>query len=855
MKTLLTLLQVASIQSRRTPHIPHYRAAANPDRSQLMENIMAIIPNHTHRLHSLAAAEELWEKKRQLHSENRARIKAFEGVLKVRKEQLHTAVPSKELDVRREMKLRALYMEDKFKHGSKRSSGEEKKPTGILKWNREHNKTVKEVRGDYTSGGVAGGRVVGGGGVVQVEQFRSGQEHVERRRAGREEEAGRKKGRVAASQEGKSLEVNGNQGRGVNRGLVGERAQERDARGMEVRRRVFVEARSQEALVDDGGGEMRMVWVPGEGDDEGKSQAVVNLEERWAESTNRKPSLAKEDVFRHPWGRGVASQEVDYSQESQHSLPPRLERVRRWGGRGSQDTEVVYSHSQPEYYPETASVYPLTPPTNIRHKRPLPTDFQEDKRKSIGDIGDLIKVEKYYDTLQRKKKNASSSKESSPSIANSRGVAKQKGGEAHEEFNSSYSGSSVFSVSTGSGIARPSCLKSSSLVTTSSNASSGVEPCSSISGAPKISPLQTSHTVMGTSGSAESGRDEKRSSLIPRSQKARSMVNPGSQISPQKIKKPHIDGFPSRYSMVDYRSRKSETPSPPSAVTKSSPGRSKREKRLALTKTSVSSDDAAVSGSQSSREDPKNEDDATKVEPRSKHVVVSSSKAPFHSAMSHSDTRFQNGYPNTVQKELDEIFDGDTLPVRRRERGKSKVRTRGEQERRSGTNQFDVSQSRPHTSQPPQGVMKSPEASSRYQQTVPSNMKKHRPRDPPQDGPPSHAVASSHHQPAKNSKQVQFKPGNRHVDRPHPLVYRSSGIPMRATKSLQMPMAANEGPLTSYPRSHTQAMKQRSASNGRVHQHHPGHTHHAGGRQHGGGIPRRYGDGNVNNEMMIGSLV
>ena len=349
----------------------------------------------------------------------------------------------------------------------------------------------------------------------------------------------------------------------------------------------------------------------------------------------------------------------------------------------------------------------------------------------------------------------------------------------------------------------------------------------------------------------------------------------------KKTKKPQIDGFPSRYSMVDHRSSKSEIPSPTSIT---SPSRIKRGKRLTLTKApaaSGGSNIATVSGSHLSK--PENRTAA--VEPRSKHLVVSDSKTPFHGATSHSDAQFHDSYPDTerlpqAQEDLDKIFDGDTLPVRKREQARSKVKMRGEtskRERRSG----DFEGMNRHESQSPSGlpqrshpITRNPGRVSSHQHGVPTRyqnpsagMKTH----PPQDAPLSYGghrdsqgairnQSISEHQAAKNSKQVQFKPGHHHDNRPHPLKSRSSGIPMRATKSAQTP-AANDVPLTSYPRSHTQAMKQRSASNGRVqqqyqqHQLHSGHAYYAGGRPGGsthynvGG----YGD-SVNNETM-GSLV
>ena len=255
---------------------------------------------------------------------------------------------------------------------------------------------------------------------------------------------------------------------------------------------------------------------------------------------------------------------------------------------------------------------------------------------------------------------------------------------------------------------------------------------------------------------------------------------------------------------------------------------------------------------------------------------------------------FRGGYSDSKQvpqKELKEIFDGDTLPVRRREQGRSKVKSRGEAshaDRRSSANQdFGAGNqgsqspssatrthgpeapkpSRPHAGGGHHQQTAQSQLASTYTQHMPSAMKKRHRDPPPPDGPPHHhrghkaSRGATSNPTSQQQLRVQFKPDH-HDDRPHPLLYRSSGIPMRATKSAQAPAMGSDAPLTSYPRSHTHAMQQRSASNGRV-QHHqvgprPGHAYqgvHVGGAsqrlgfQHGG-----YGHGK-NNDMAIGSLV
>lgn len=311
-------------------------------------------------------------------------------------------------------------------------------------------------------------------------------------------------------------------------------------------------------------------------------------------------------------GRGVASQEMDYSQESQYSLPPKLERVR------VQSMSKPHSHSQPDDYrpfPHKDHALGLVPaPKGFHSKRRVTMGLIEDQRKSIGGVADLIKVENYYDTLSRKK-NATSAG-STPSLANPRtmdvgvavGVAgareehrpitsnlldsSHKGGPSHSGGSVSTGGPSHSGGSASGGVTRPSCLKSSSLVTTASTTSSTSTTALEVqglttpgnagglktspprnsgglkifptatpgnSGGLKISPLHNSHVVSGR----DCAQDRKRITSIPRSTK----VGPSSSQSPvlttdswgaekstitssnntKKVKKPHLNRLPSRY--------------------------------------------------------------------------------------------------------------------------------------------------------------------------------------------------------------------------------------------------------------------------------------------------------------------
>ncbi len=118
MKTLLTLLQYASLQSQRTPPNINFPSVPNPDRTSLIENIGAISPNPEARMESLAKAEELRRKKKELNKTKKVGVKAFEEELKAKKKQLHRAVDYRDIDNRREMKIKAMYTEEKYKNGA-----------------------------------------------------------------------------------------------------------------------------------------------------------------------------------------------------------------------------------------------------------------------------------------------------------------------------------------------------------------------------------------------------------------------------------------------------------------------------------------------------------------------------------------------------------------------------------------------------------------------------------------------------------------------------------------------------------------------------------------------------------------
>lgn len=121
-KALLTMLQFAAVQSHRTPVVPHYDSVQEPDRDALMQNIAAIIPNHSLRMESLSMAEKLREKRKEIHSDSKHKVREFENLLKAQKQQLRKCVSSRDVENRREMKMKALYMEDRY-NNSRRIAG------------------------------------------------------------------------------------------------------------------------------------------------------------------------------------------------------------------------------------------------------------------------------------------------------------------------------------------------------------------------------------------------------------------------------------------------------------------------------------------------------------------------------------------------------------------------------------------------------------------------------------------------------------------------------------------------------------------------------------------------------------
>ncbi len=113
-QTLEVLMQFATVQLHRTPLVPYFSTTQTPNRNALLENIQAVIPNHAHRMECLKRAETLFHKKKQLHSPLKAKLREFETQLRVQRDHLrHVEVTT--VEKQQELKLRANFMEEKYK--------------------------------------------------------------------------------------------------------------------------------------------------------------------------------------------------------------------------------------------------------------------------------------------------------------------------------------------------------------------------------------------------------------------------------------------------------------------------------------------------------------------------------------------------------------------------------------------------------------------------------------------------------------------------------------------------------------------------------------------------------------------
>ncbi len=965
MKTLLTLLQVASIQSRRTPHVPHYHPNSHPDRAALFGNIEAVVPNHAHRMESLSAAEKVRDKKKTIHSENKIKIREFESMLRNKKEQLHKAAPNTDIDSRREMKLKALFMQEKYK--------------------RDKMLSIAAKRHSQTS-------LVAG-----------------------KERGGERSSEQAGKRWGEREPTNHNSQAVMKELVKGQRLKERQRA-----------CRSQEMLLE----EMK---VEG-GMRETKSQEM--LEDRWAHEVVRKNHRLAPPVKRGggDWAlRGVAMQEpstATHSQESQHSLPSILDQDKtrkakllreqqQNGGQPKSSSQPEYLQPFSSYEDENSSslgnVGIIQPSKLVHRRRKAQEEFEEGKRMSISGEADLMKVEKYYDTLQRKKMVEKSNvlQDSRTQVGSQAktDAPQTVGGPPHtvggsrvpprgsrvppavkpKGFAVSFSGSS-FNASTSSGGGhtssrlhpKPNPLTSSSLSSFGGDPSSYELTSSGSSVGVKISPLRS---VVRTAPGYE--RTEDRSS-IPRPQKG-SLSQPTSQQEEapvlRRAKKPQYVGIPSRYSMAEYGSHgggsKSDvgTPSPQSA----SPSRVRFGLRgNTFAASSNGGGDSSEDGKKASRSSYHQIQNAKRLEfgvtlklqeaVKRNTLVLSNSDDSFQDPkqqqqqqqQQHSDSKTTTSvvmpHQNGTVHDNSEIFENDTVLAdeaqqqqqQQQQQSNGHLRAKGragegnsEQRQNpkrvseneiphvhgipaSSLNKMAARQNPPKMEGRlayPQGTQQQiqhqhhrqqgqggPQAGSRfgssgtsYSQHAPPRAHKLNPAPHPpttsvgggggaRAGPAGKAAARTRQAYTGTSKltlgttnhRVQFQPlPEAYSDvRPHPLGSKSggSGIPMRATRSAQTP---NDTHLTSYPRSHAEALQRRTMSNGKVQiypHHHPSnnrisHAHTTGSHAHsqgnhrtklglqygggggGGGVAGRGGYGNGipnasnNSEMMVGSLV
>ena len=718
---------------------------------------------------------------------------------------------------------------------------------------------------------------------------------------------------------------------------------------------------------------------------DGRSQVSMfhdeeEVERKWVEP-NGKPLIFKGGALRMGWGvRGMASQE-GYSQESQHSLPPRFERVGQPEERMRPHPPPLlaedkpHSHSQPEDHSNygrgqgrhrnlarttSAEDKPqhlhsqadrhgnlahTTSTEDNSHSHSQPEDhsnygrgqgwhgnptyattleFQEGKRKSIGGMGDLLKVEQYYDTLERKKM-AAGGKVPNQQVGVAPEVSSPPTTAPSSALNSSYSGSDNATSNIGSRHHNKSAT-----TMTSSNSSGGADPLHGLSsscesqvssGIPSFrggaardgnrrhlttKMAATAATVATSAATGIPSRDAAQKGWSSEAMPTSSSSSPSSNVETagRKLKKPQVSGIPSRYSGAghhhahhhsrgaaaaggrgDAERKLSETPSPPLATTNTgsseqSPARKNRKSALkwpgggAGGRGGIYSDDDGGSGVLSSSQ--------SSQEPKPVGVANPPRREKRVTMMDEGGAKQQQGANLSPPKRTK----GRGLPLSDRSEGSQSPQL-----------SYHAAQPHPHHQhhqgpspsssklQHQQKAVQSRFANS-YSQHVPSALKKRghssnadHAHHHHEATPPRHASQS----PSRNPR-VQFQQqddrrhdNDDHEDRPHPLSFKMSGIPMRATKSAQTPSEAT--PLTSYPRSHVEALQRRTASNGRVghaHQtgfgvrsvpqhrfyHPPPHQHHShqgavggGGFQYRGAPQHVRVGGEVPNSEMIGSLV
>ena len=147
MKTLLTMLQYASLQSQRTPPNLNFPTVRNPDRGAVIENIGAISPNTAARMESIAKAEALRTKKKELSKSKMVGIRAFEEELKAKKKQLLKSGDFGDLENRRQVKTKAQHAEEKYRAGLGRDAVQEK-GKGLPGGDRSQLREKEVVKGE-----------------------------------------------------------------------------------------------------------------------------------------------------------------------------------------------------------------------------------------------------------------------------------------------------------------------------------------------------------------------------------------------------------------------------------------------------------------------------------------------------------------------------------------------------------------------------------------------------------------------------------------------------------------------------------------------------------------------------------
>ena len=922
------MTQYASLQSHRTPLVPIFHPVPQPDRTLLMENISAIVPNYEDRMASLETAELLRHKKKQLHTESGNTIKQFENLLRVKKQELRKAVDGKTIEEKQQMKLKEFYMEEKLKRRTslvgerearrrtETERGDERvKRKGLIPLSRER---VQDIRGTRA---VSEERQIGQGyerthrtqEYLPTEQQEVGSVAINKEKekykdAGRNqeylpaEEASHDRGRVQAN----SASI-----RQVGQEIVYENA-DRNQEPLSTGRDKQVQQQEVNSVIVGKGRQVgqEVRYEKTRRNREGASDYRGQVELR-----NKSMHSAIQEKRWNVGGETGHQQNINPALVSS----PTKKDTRRWSGF---QQRVGYS------------------------KDYLNSDLNEVKRKSIGYTGEFEDMSKFHKKIRIKSKESSLQQPTiTEGVANiTEGVANQKTNyqrdlvsdwekdmaqmdQVASFYNLSNSESSSVNTGDSGPVARHHLMISS--LTTSSSSSSGNEclVSSETSRGPTVSPRRHL-AIEGNSTSVPLHQNQDNHS--PRNQKSTSYPIKEKIVV---MKQPQPNGFPLQYTVNKYhhdRTDSSHGRTDSSRRTDSSHGSSPHDpiparptvdtRASTRTKASVSESQGNVSTT-GPRYTYRNQDSERK------------GMEPIQSGSKGLSQNFKNpgSKPSQVTPELrngpeewSDIFDSDTLPVERRTRqGSSKVPKQSDKV--NCTNQSERVMGNP-TSQPsrllspkrlPQGQSLLDKNTSRNQTSGHQQSKHPHPHNAPQSTSanlqmedrkrPSHhkdedrgmshgnlqvegqkrpnsdqkgarGISRGNHQmegrkrpnsdyqdddrgrfhgnkrissdyqdddggrsrgnhqvegrgrpnnyeqrpipskiPSMNVSKAPKQPEthSKAQHRPHPSTQRS-GIPMRVTKSAQIPFLPNDVILTSYPRSHTAARQMRSASNGIV---------------------------------------